>query len=151
MNKMNKTKACLEITLEQARKWYEGGNEDLKKLALTAFSEEVLVPSLGEILESEKWTVSALPKSASEQLASLALLQLTANYLNKGWSKTEGNTGYFLGKGSSLSGKTETDIKGVYVVMHQNVKYPGVVYFRTVADVQKAVKILGNRLLPLFE
>lgn len=35
--------------------------------------------------------------------------------------------------------------------MHQNVKYPGVVYFRTVADVQKAVKILGNRLLPLFE
>lgn len=29
-------------------------NEDLKKLALTAFSEEVLVPSLGEILESEK-------------------------------------------------------------------------------------------------
>lgn len=52
---------------------------------------------------------------------------------------------------SSLSGKTETDIKGVYVVMHQNVKYPGVVYFRTVADVQKAVKILGKKLLPLFE
>lgn len=26
--------------------------------------------------------------------------------------------------------------------MHQNVKYPGVVYFRTVANVQKAVKIL---------
>lgn len=25
MNKMNKTKACLEITLEQARKWYENG------------------------------------------------------------------------------------------------------------------------------
>lgn len=45
----------------------------------------------------------------------------------------------------------ETDIKGVYVVMHQNVKYPGVVYFRTVADVQKAVKILGKKLLPLFE
>lgn len=36
---MNKTKACLEITLEQAR--YE--NEDLKKLALTAFSEESLL------------------------------------------------------------------------------------------------------------
>lgn len=32
--------------------------------------------------------------------------------------------------------------------MHQNVKYPGVVYFRTVADVQKAVKILGKKLLP---
>lgn len=144
MNRI-KTKACLEVTLEQAREWYESGNEDLKKLALTAFSEEMLIPSFLEVLES------ALPKSASEQLASLALLQLTANYLNKGWSKTEGNTGYFLGKGSSLSGKTETDIKGVYVVMHQNVKYPGVVYFRTVADVQKAVKILGNKLLPLFE
>lgn len=26
-----KTKACLEVTLEQARKWYESDNEDLKK------------------------------------------------------------------------------------------------------------------------
>ena len=43
----------------------------------------------------------------------------------------------------------ETDIKGVYVAMHQNVKYPGVVYFRTVA--QKAVKILGKKLLPLLK
>lgn len=83
MNRI-KTKAYLEVTLEQAREWYESGNEDLKKLALTAFSEEMLIPSFLEVLESEKWTVSALPKSASEQLASLALLQLTANYLNKG-------------------------------------------------------------------
>lgn len=147
-----KTKACLEVTLEQARKWYESDNEDLKKLALTAFSEEVLVPSLGEILESEKdWDVLFLPLGASEQTKSLICLQTVANYLNKGWIKTECNIGYFLGKGSSLSGKTETDIKGVYVAMHQNVKYPGVVYFRTVADAQKAVKILGKKLLPLLK
>lgn len=147
-----KTKACLEVTLEQARKWYESDNKDLKKLALTAFSEEVLVPSLGEILESEKaWGVLFLPLGASEQTKSLICLQTVANYLNNGWGKTECNIGYFLGKGSSLSGKTETDIKGVYVVMHQNVKYPGIVYFRTVADAQKAVKILGKKLLPLFK
>lgn len=151
MNRI-KTKACLEVTLEQARKWYESDNKDLKKLALTAFSEEVLVPSLGEILESEKaWGVLFLPLGASEQTKSLICLQTVANYLNNGWGKTECNIGYFLGKGSSLSGKTETDIKGVYVAMHQNVKYPGVVYFRTVADAQKAVKILGKKLLPLFE
>lgn len=47
---MNKTKACLEITLEQARKWYESGNEDLKKLALTAFSEQKAVKILGKKL-----------------------------------------------------------------------------------------------------
>lgn len=147
-----KTKACLEVTLEQARKWYESDNKDLKKLALTAFSEEVLVPSLGEILESEKaWGVLFLPLGASEQTKSLICLQTVANYLNNGWGKTECNIGYFLGKGSSLSGKTETDIKGVYVVMHQNVKYPGIVYFRTVADAQKAVKILGKKLLPLLK
>lgn len=147
-----KTKACLEVTLEQARKWYESDNEDLKKLALTAFSEEVLVPSLGEILESEKdWDVLFLPLGASEQTKSLICLQTVANYLNNGWGKTECNIGYFLGKGSFLSGKTETDIKGVYVAMHQNVKYPGVVYFRTVADAQKAVKILGKKLLPLLK
>lgn len=147
-----KTKACLEVTLEQARKWYESDNEDLKKLALTAFSEEVLVPSLGEILESEKdWDVLFLPLGASEQTKSLICLQTVANYLNNGWGKTECNIGYFLGKGSSLSGKAETDIKGMYVAMHQNVKYPGVVYFRTVADAQKAVKILGKKLLPLLK
>lgn len=149
---MNKTKACLEVTLEQARKWYESDNEDLKKLALTAFSEEVLVPSLGEILESEKdWDVLFLPLGVSEQTKSLICLQTVANYLNNGWSKTECNTGYFLGKGSPLSGKTKTDIKGVYVTMHQSVKYPGVVYFRTAADAQKAVKILGKKLLPLLK
>lgn len=151
MNRI-KTKAYLEVTLEQAREWYESGNEDLKKLALTAFSEEVLVPSLGEILESEKnWDVLFLPLGASEQTKSLICLQIVANYLNNGWNKTESNNGYFLGRGSSLSGKTETDIKGVYVDMHQNVKYPGVVYFKTVADAQKAVKILGKKLSPLLK
>lgn len=124
----------------------------MKKLALTAFSEEVLVPSLGEILESEKdWDVLFLSLGISEQTKSLICLQIVANYLNNGWNKTESNSGYFLGRGSSLSGKTETDIKGVYVAMHQNVKYPGVVYFRTVADAQKAVKILGKKLLPLLK
>lgn len=149
---MNKTKACLEVTLEQARKWYESGNEDLKKLALTAFGEEMLIPSFGEILESKKdWDVLFLPLEVSGQTRSLICLQIVANYLNNGWNKTESNCGYFLGKGSSLSGKTETDIKGVYIGMHQNVKYPGVVYFRTVADAQKAVKILGKKLLPLLK
>lgn len=71
-----------------------------------------------------------LPLGISEQTKSR--LQIVANYLNNGWNKTESNSGYFLGRGSSLSGKTETDIKGVYVAMHQNV--PGVVYFRTVAQ-----------------
>lgn len=92
-----------------------------------------------------------LPLGISEQTKSLICLQIVANYLNNGWNKTESNSGYFLGRGSSLSGKTETDIKGVYVAMHQNVKYPGVVYFRTVADAQKAVKILGKKLLPLLK
>lgn len=53
MNRI-KTKAYLEVTLEQAREWYESGNEDLKKLALTAFSEEMLIPSFKEIVESEE-------------------------------------------------------------------------------------------------
>ena len=88
MNKMNKTKACLEITLEQARKWYEGGNEDLKKLALTAFSEEVLVPSLGEILESEKdWDLGCVTRDTiyyNRSVNSLAKLQTVLDTLNEG-------------------------------------------------------------------
>lgn len=53
MNRI-KTKAYLEVTLEQAREWYESGNEDLKKLALTAFSEEMLIPSFKEMQSLKK-------------------------------------------------------------------------------------------------
>lgn len=99
MNRI-KTKAYLEVTLEQAREWYESGNEDLKKLSLTAFSEEMLIPSFGEVLEFAKgWTTLVLPKSLSEQFASLICLQVTADYLNKGWKKEVGKEGYFLFKG----------------------------------------------------
>lgn len=87
MNRI-KTKAYLEVTLEQAREWYESGNEDLKKLALTAFSEEMLIPSFKEIVESEEdygfWNTLVCPPSMTEQLSSLASLQIVANYLNKG-------------------------------------------------------------------
>lgn len=151
MNKTCKT-ACLEVTLEQAREWYESDNEELKKLALTVFGKEMLIPSLGEILESEKdWDAICLPLGISEQTKSLICLQIVANYLNNGWNKTESNNGYFLGRGSSLPNKVETDIKGLYVGIHQNVKYPGIVYFRTEADAQKAVKILGKKLFPLLK
>lgn len=151
MNKTCKT-ACLEVTLEQAREWYESGNEELKKLALTAFSKEMLIPSLEEIFKSENdWGVLLLPLGILEQNKSLICLQIVANYLNNDWNKTENNIGYFLGRGSSLSKLAETDIKGLYVGMHQSVKYPGIVYFRTEADAQKAVKILGKKLLPLLK
>lgn len=79
MNRI-KTKAYLEVTLEQAREWYESGNEDLKKLALTAFSEEMLIPSFKEIVESEEdygfWNTLVCPPSMTEQLSSLASLQI---------------------------------------------------------------------------
>lgn len=151
MNKTCKT-ACLEVTLEQAREWYESNNEELKKLALTMFGEEMLIPSFEEIMESENgWAVLLLPLETLEQTRSLVSLQIVANYLNNDWHKTDSNIGYFLGMGSSISKKVETDIKGLYVGTHQSVKYPGVVYFRTEAGAQKAVKILGNKLLPLLK
>ena len=151
MNRI-KAKACLEVTLEQAREWYESDNEELKKLALAVFDKEMLIPSFEEILESERGCdVVFIPLGISEQTKSITCLQIVANYLNKGWNKTESNTGYFLGRGSSLSNRTETDIKGLYVGMHKSVKYLGVVYFRTEADAQKAVKILGKKLLPLLK
>lgn len=42
-------------------------------------------------------------------------------------------------------------MKGVCIGVHQNVVYPGVVYFKSETDAQKAVKILGKKLIPLFE
>lgn len=99
MNRI-KTKAYLEVTLEQAREWYESGNEDLKKLALTAFSEEMLIPSFKEIVESEEdygfWNTLVCPPSMTEQLSSLASLQIVANYLNNSWNKRRVTTAISL-------------------------------------------------------
>lgn len=101
MNRI-KTKAYLEVTLEQAREWYESGNEDLKKLAPTAFSEEMLIPSFKEIVESEEdygfWNTLVCPPSMTEQLSSLASLQIVANYLNKDGSKQKVILAIFLEK-----------------------------------------------------
>ena len=46
-------KRNIGITLEQARAWYKDGNETLKKLALSAYSEEELQPASYESIMKE--------------------------------------------------------------------------------------------------
>lgn len=74
----------------------------------------------------------------------LSKLFTIANYYNNGWNKTEYNTGYFLGKSNINVNATSTSRKNIYIFRHDNVKYPGIVYFKNKEDVTKALHMLND-------
>lgn len=47
-------KTKITITLDQARSWFRSGNEELRELALQAFSKDALVGNFGDITTFEK-------------------------------------------------------------------------------------------------
>lgn len=143
----HKTRA-IPIDLEQAREWYNSNNELLKKLALTAYSKQELCSY--KYIESQVDTTStvlSLPAEALWVFNTLAIFTVIARYFNAGWTKTESNTGYFIGKSKINVNATATSYKNIYIFRHDNVKYPGIVYFKNKEDVIKALHILGEENL----
>lgn len=143
-------KRNIKVTLEQAIEWYNSGNETLRTLALTVFTEEELTLNLNYIKKSVihvECTIE-LPCS-SKRYKALADLEMIAAYFNKDWKKTPSNTGYFLAQFNTES--LNDIIKGVKIVAHNTVMYPGIVYFKEKEDLIKAVKILGDKAKNLFK
>ena len=147
----NMEKRNIKVTLEQAIEWYNSGNETLRTLALTVFTKEELTLNM-EYIKNNTPSCSyclILPVVESRKAYALADLAVIAKYFNGDWEKTPNNTGYFLGQSNTDSVKDV--MKGVKVMCHNTVKYPGVVYFRNPEDPIKAMKILGDRARDLFK
>lgn len=152
----NMEKRNIKVTLEQAIEWYNSGNETLRTLALTVFTEEELTLNLNYIKKSVihiECTIE-LPCS-SQKYKALADLEMIAAYFNKDWKKTPSNTGYFLGQSNlGFSNNPRANvIKGlgnIGIVEHNTVMYPGIVYFKEKEDLIKAVKIMGDKVKDLF-
>ena len=145
-------KRNIKVTLEQAIEWYNSGNKTLRTLALTVFTEEELTFNINYIFNTIPHgglCISVPSLEACRVVSALADLAVIAKYFNGDWEKTPSNTGYFLGQSNTDSVKDV--MKGVKVMCHNTVKYPGVVYFRNPEDPIKAMKILGDRARDLFK
>ena len=141
----HKARAIL-IDLEKARNWYFGDNATLKALALSVYNESELCNSYEYISKQVdvKSITLHVPFENNMFFIALSKLSTIANYYNNGWKKTENNTGYFIGKSTIGVKAVETSYKDIYIFKHDNVKYPGIVYFKNKEDVIKALHILNK-------
>lgn len=159
----------IKVSLEEARSWYNGENQTLRKLALQAYTEaELSEPqNFNEVLESlgvqslnlnmklgGKDALSTVKLSngigieIGGELTLHMKLALIAKYFNGTWKPEINKTKYFLAK-IPLSYVLSNEIKldnGYYIGAHERVAYPGIVYFQKEEYVRKAYEMLKGEL-----
>ena len=162
----NMEKRNIKVSLEEARNWYNGKDQTLRKLALQAYTEKELSEpqSLKEVLESLGITSLHLNmKLAGEDTASTMKLSkeigveigseltlhmklaLIAKYFNDTtWKPDMNKTKYFLARTHhSYDLPNSIKLDNDYCVgTHERVMYPGIVYFQKQEDVKKAYEML---------
>lgn len=160
----NMEKRNITISLEEARNWYNGKDQTLRKLALQAYTEKELSEPqyFWEILDSFKVKnlkldlqmspkdIPSILEPAKEIHKELTLhmkLAFIAKYFNGTW-KPDDKTKYFLAKIPSsyvLPNSIKLD-NGYYIGTHETVLYPGIVYFQKQEYVRKAYEMLKDEL-----
>lgn len=135
----------ISITLDQAREWYFGDNDTLREIALKAYSKPELEKEINILfsMDNSVLRIQAINLEYSKIIA-LTKLANIAKFFNKEWFKTVYNTGYFIGK-KAANKNTELPYD-LSIMVHNTVKYPGIVYFKNKEDIFKAAKILGPEL-----
>ena len=156
----NMEKRNITISLEEAREWYNGENQILRKLALQAYTEKELSEpqNFKEVLESLGiqslnigMKVNGKEVSSVEignELATHIKLMFIAKYFNGTWKPEMDKTKYFLGRtpySYDIPNSAKLD-NGYYIGIHARVKCPGIVYFQKEEDVRKAYEMLKDEL-----
>ena len=161
-NKTNNSmeKRNITVSLEEARNWYNGENQILRKLALQAYTEKELSEpqNFNEVLESlgvqslnVGMKVNGKEVSSVEignELATHIKLMFIAKYFNGTWKPEMDKTKYFLGRtpySYDVPNSAKLD-NGYYIGIHARVKCPGIVYFQKEEDVRKAYEMLKDEL-----
>lgn len=146
----------IELPLDIAKDWYRKGPESLRLMALRAYSEtELKRLDFSDILKEMDLHYANMPVSSkTEREAEIwSELAIVAEYLNQRWKMCTGKTGYFLGHFNSLASycPLKTLAPGIGIFTHCNVTYPGIVYFRSMEEAEKAYDILKDRISVLFD
>lgn len=162
-------KRNIKVSLEEARNWYNGKNQTLRKLALQTYTEEELSEpqNLKEVIESLGITIlqmnmklagedAASTKKLSKEIgieisSALTLhmkLALIAKYFNGTWRPDMKQTKYFLARTHhSYDLPNSIKLDNDYCIgTHERVMYPGIVYFQKQEDVKKAYEMLKDEL-----
>ena len=136
----------ISVTLEQAIKWYNSGNDTLRLLALNAYTKEELGFNYNSI-KSQVDTIDLyydIPSGEGRKFEALTKLAIIAKYYNKDWKKTNSNIGYVIWKCNEINSPISIYTSSV-------TQYAGVVYFKNYEDAVKALKILGDEAKELFK
>ena len=156
----NMEKRNITVSLEEARSWYNGENQILRKLALQAYTEAELsepqnfkevLKALGIQSINVGMKVNGKEVSSVEignELAIHIKLMFIAKYFNGTWKPEINKTKYFLAKVPSsyvLPSSIKLD-NGYYIGTHETVVYPGIVYFQKEENVRKAYEMLKDEL-----
>lgn len=165
----NIEKRNIKVSLEEARNWYNGKDQTLRKLALRAYTEEELnePQSLKEVLESlgitslnlnmklggkDASNATKLSKEIGVEIGSELTLHMKlafiAKYFNGTWKPEANNAKYFLGRAySSYDYPNSVKLDNGYCIgVHGAIVCPGVVYFQKQEDVRKAYEMLKDEL-----
>lgn len=136
----------ISVTFEQAREWYNSGNDTLRTLALNAYTKDELELDYNSIdLEVDQiCTCVCIPKYEGKKFQVLAKLATIAKYYNKDWKKTNSNIGYFIRKYNKVNSPISIYTSSIE-------QYAGVVYFKNYEDAVKALQILGDEAKELFK
>lgn len=159
----NMEKRNITVSLEEARKWYNGEDQTLRKLALQAYTEKELSEpqNLKEVLEAlgienlnlnmkvEGEVPNAVQvKEMSQEIGSELTLHMKlafiAKYFNGTWKPDMKQTKYFLARTHhSYDLPNSIKLDNDYCIgTHERVMYPEIVYFQKQEDVKKAYEML---------
>lgn len=155
----------IKVSFKEARKWYNGKDQTLRKLALQAYTEKELnePQSLKEVLKAlgiqslhlnmklggkDAASTMKLSKEIGIEIGSELTLHMKlafiAKYFNGTWEPDVTKTKYFLAK-THYSYDLPNSIKldnNYCIGTHERVMYPGIVYFQKQEDVKKAYEML---------
>lgn len=161
----NMEKRNITVSLEEARNWYNGKDQTLRKLALQAYTENELSEpqTLKEILEAlgvhslhlnmklggkDAASTTKLSQeigiNISGELTLHMKLAFIAKYFNGTWRPDMKQTKYFLARTHhSYDLPNSIKLDNDYCIgTHERVMYPGIVYFQKQEDVRKAYEML---------
>lgn len=159
----NMEKRNITVSLEEARKWYNGKDQTLRRLALQAYTEKELnePQNLKEVLKAlgienlnlnmkvggevpNAVQVKEMSQEIGSELTLHMKLAFIAKYFNGTWKPDMNKTKYFLARthhSYDLPNSIKLD-NNYCIGTHERVMYPGIVYFQKQEDVRKAYEML---------
>lgn len=135
----------LTINEEQAIEWWLSDNKALQTLVLQVYTEKELQRYINKMLSAPSVCTCVNNKATMiwHKLNKLAKL------FNKDWRKSLNNKGYFVCYSNIVNCKAKCG--DFCILTHESVIYPGIVYFKDLESVKKAIKILNNDLYSLMQ